>query len=106
MLRLDVLRLDVSGGEFMGLPSFGGEDLGAGAVEEGRGAATAEAVAAVGSFEVVAAQPGLQVAVDVAGGVVEPVAQGVAAVQVQAGALEGFDEPVEVGGCGRGVGRG
>jgi hypothetical protein len=68
----------------MGFPSFRGEDLGVVAVEDGGGQAASEAVVAVGSFEVVEAQPRLQVGVDVVGVFVEAVAEGAAVVEMQA----------------------
>lgn len=68
----------------MGFPSFRGEDLGVVAVEDGGGRAASGAVVAVGSFEVVEAQPRVQVGVDVVGVFVEAVAEGAAVVEMQA----------------------
>src|SRR5918912_3157546 len=92
-----------SGGgvDVMGIPSFRGEQVGAVGVEDRGGDAASGAVAAVGAFEVVVPQPGLQVVVDVGGAGVEAVSERGAVVQVQHAALEAFDERVQVRGPGR-----
>ena len=74
----------------MWIPALLAEELGPVAVQDSGRTAALDAIAAMRPLEIVEAQPGLQIRVEVRGGGVEAVAEGDAVVLMQAGALEGI----------------
>ena len=84
----------------MWIPALLAEELGPVAVQDSGRTAALGAIAAMRPREIVEAQPGLQIRVEVRGGGVEAVAEGDAVVLMQAGALEALHEGVEVGAAG------
>src|SRR5581483_2651154 len=90
------LRADSLRDELIEVPSFRDEELGAIGVEDLGGAAALGPVATEGALEVVEAEPGLKVGVDVLGRGVEAVAEGRAVVQVEHRALEALHERVQI----------